>query len=199
MHNDMVYYVVIYGKSVSWPPPGKDRVMNITVKLLEAQEVEPVGSLFKDIIYWGDTTPVLKGYFNQQLKGERVILLGYSDKDFAGYVTIMWQSEYPPFAEKGVPEINDLRVLPAFRRRGVASALMDEAEKRVFERSPVVGIGVGVYAAYGVAQRMYVRRGYVPDGRGLYYKTQPVKPWQDVHVDDDLILYLIKERSGEIQ
>lgn len=172
--------------------------MNVIVKLLEAQEVGPVGSLFSDIVYWKDTTSVLKSYFNEQLKGERVVLLGYFDKDFAGYVTILWRSGYPPFVEKGIPEINDLRVLPAFRRRGVASALMDEAEKRVFGRSPVVGIGVGVYAAYGVAQRMYVQRGYVPDGMGLYYKKQPVKPGQDVHVDDDLILYLTKERTERI-
>jgi hypothetical protein len=39
----------------------------------------------------------------------------------------------------------------------------------VAERSDVVGLGVGLYPDYGTAQRMYVRRGYLPDGRGVIY------------------------------
>jgi len=170
--------------------------VNITIKLLEAQEVEPIGASFTNTV-WKNITPLLERYLSEQVRGERVVLVAYSDKDFAGYVTIKWQSDYPPFVEKGIPEINDLRVLPSFRRRGIASALVDEAEKRVFEHSPVVGIGVGMYADYGAAQRMYVLRGYIPDGLGLYYKKHPVKPGQDVCVDDDLCLYFIKERGKD--
>jgi len=167
--------------------------MNITVKLLEAQEVEPIGESFADTV-WKDITPLLESYLTEQVRGDRVVLVAYSDKHFAGYVTIKWQSGYPPFIEKGIPEINDLRVIPAFRRRRIASALVDEAEKRIFKQSHIIGIGVGLYADYGAAQRMYVLRGYVPDGLGLYYKKHPVKPGQDVCVDDDLCLYFTKER-----
>ena len=56
------------------------------------------------------------------------------------------------------------------------------------------GIGFGVYADYGPAQRLYVRRGYVPDGNGLYRGTEPVQPGTDVFVDDGLVLYLVKTR-----
>jgi len=45
---------------------------------------------------------------------------------------------------------------------------MDQAEQIIAERSDIVGIGVGLYADYGTAQRMYARRGYVPDGHGLF-------------------------------
>jgi hypothetical protein len=41
---------------------------------------------------------------------------------------------------------------------------------------------------------MYARRGYIPDGMGLYHKGQRVEPGHDVFVDDDLILYMVKEK-----
>jgi hypothetical protein len=56
---------------------------------------------------------------------------------------------------------------------------------------------VGVYSDYGPAQRMYAKRGYIPDGMGLFHKGQPVKPGRDVFVDDDLVLYLVKEQIKE--
>ncbi|MEE8413744.1 MAG: hypothetical protein V3R96_04255, partial [Dehalococcoidales bacterium] len=79
---------------------------------------------------------------------------------------------------------------------GIASSLVDEAEKRIFERSRIAGIGVGMYADYGPAQRMYILRGYVPDRLGLFYKNQPVIPGREVLVDDDLVLYFTKERES---
>ena len=71
----------------------------------------------------------------------------------------------------------------------VSAAAYDEAERVVSERSSVVGIGVGMYADYGTAQRMYVKRGYIPDGRGLFFRQDFVEPGQTVIVDDDLALY----------
>jgi hypothetical protein len=51
---------------------------------------------------------------------------------------------------------------------------MDSAETAIAERSRVAGIGVGLDASYGAAQRLYARRGYVPDGRGLTSKSAHV-------------------------
>ncbi|MBN2075637.1 MAG: GNAT family N-acetyltransferase [Dehalococcoidales bacterium] len=133
-------------------------------------------------------------YYTEQEKGQRVVLLAFYDGEFTGHVNIIWKPTYPAFAEKYIPEINDLFVLSNYRRRGIATALVDEAEKRIFKRSPVAGIGVGMYANYGPAQRMYVLRGYVPDRLGLMYKNKPVTPGEMVKVDDDLALYLVKER-----
>jgi len=171
--------------------------MNITIRLLEARDIQLIASSFADI-GWNKPTSQYERYLAEQDRGERVVLVAYSDEDFTGYVTIKWQSDYPPFAEKGIPEIQDLNVLPVFRRRRIASALMDEAEKQVFERLRIVGIGVGMYPDYGAAQRMYVLRGYVPDALGLFYKGQHVRPSQEVCVDDDLTLHFTKEREKEI-
>lgn len=167
--------------------------MTISIKLLDAGEIGSLAAAFTGGP-WDTPVAHFEEFLAEQEVGKRVVLVAYYKKEIAGYVTIKWQSDYPPFAERGIPEINDLRVLPVFRRRGIASTLVDEAERRTFERSPRVGIGVGMYADYGPAQRMYIRRGYVPDGRGLCHRNEFVVPGERVPVDDDLVLYFIKER-----
>ncbi len=139
----------------------------LSIRTLEAGDVLVIGAAF-DRIGWRGRGAMCKQYLREQEQGERVGLVAFADGTFAGYVTVKWHSEYPSFAEQGIPEVSDLNVLPEFRRRGIASRLVDEAERRIFERSAVAGIGVGVSADYGPAQRMYVSRGYVPDGRGLF-------------------------------
>jgi hypothetical protein len=56
----------------------------------------------------------------------------------------------------------------------------------------VAGIGVGLFASYGSAQRLYVRRGYIPDGRGIARRGETIEPGASVVVDDDLVLYFTK-------
>jgi hypothetical protein len=60
---------------------------------------------------------------------------------------------------------------------------------RIQSNISIVGIGVGLYQSYGSAQRLYAKRGYIPDGRGVMYKQQPVTPGFDTCVDDDLNLH----------
>jgi ribosomal protein S18 acetylase RimI-like enzyme len=112
---------------------------------------------------------------------------------FAGYGTVLLQATYPPFRDASIPEIQDLNVLTHFRRRGVASRLIDEAESRIGARGDTAGIGVDMTENYGAAQRMYVLRGYVPDARGLMYSEQPVEYFGPAVIpDDDLVMYLTK-------
>jgi GNAT superfamily N-acetyltransferase len=121
-----------------------------------------------------------------------VVLVALRGAEVRGYGTVVWEPDYPPFREDGVPEIQDLNVLPAFRRGGIATRILDEAERLIGERSPVVGIGVGLYADYGPAQRLYVLRGYVPDGRGMSHNGRFILGGEGVVADDDLALYLRK-------
>ena len=166
----------------------------VRIRLLTEEDIPRITSV-PSFLNFNAPASYLKRLLSSQEKGELVFLVAHSGGKIAGFVYVRWQAEYPPFAAMGIPEIKDLRVHPDFRRRGIATALMDESEKRIFERSPVAGIGVGLYADYGPAQLMYIKRGYVPDGRGLAYKNQPVKPGRDVFVDDDLLLYFVKERQ----
>jgi GNAT superfamily N-acetyltransferase len=166
----------------------------ISIKLLEASDIPHLANAFLNTV-WKTPRSHFEKMLTAQEKGEIVFLVAHSGNAIAGFVYIKWQADYPPFAEKGIPEIRDLRVLAEFRRRGIATAILDEAEKRIFQRSKIVGLGVGLYADYGPAQRMYILRGYVLDGRGLMYNNQPVNPGRDVFVDDDLLLYFVKERK----
>ena len=88
-------------------------------------------------------------------------------------------------------------MLPDLRRRGIGSRLLDAAEELIAARWPLAAslarIGVGLDPDYGAAQRLYVERGYVPDGRGLAWRGQPVAYGQSVTVDDDLALYFTRE------
>lgn len=117
----------------------------------------------------------------------------FVDSELAGYVTLKWQSDYKNFATDNIPEISDLNVLPVFRNKGIGSALIAKCEKYAAERSNIVGIGVGLYPDYGSAQRLYIKRGYLPDGHGATYNYEYVTPGKKYPLDDDLVLWFTKK------
>ena len=131
-------------------------------------------------------------YLDEQTAGDRPVLVARVDGVFAGYLTVVWVPHYEPFREAGIPEIQDFNVLPHYRRRGIGTALMDAAEALISTRGETAGIGVGLYPDYGPAQRLYVLRGYLPDGRGIAWNGMNVTPMQEVMVDDDLALYFTR-------
>ena len=128
-------------------------------------------------------------------EGKRVSLMAMYEGKLAGCCHLLYESAYPHFKDANIPEINDLSVFPAFRRNKIASTLLDELERMASERSRWVGLGVGLYQDYGNAQMMYNKRGYVMDGKGITYQNIQVNPGQSVIVDDDLLIYLVKDLS----
>ncbi len=48
-------------------------------------------------------------------------------------------------------------------------------------------------ADYGPAQRFYALRGYIPDGKGVYYMEQVLANDEPCKNDDELTLCLVKE------
>ena len=146
---------------------------------------------------WPKPAAIFETYLQEQLTGARLVWVAYVNDQFAGYVTLNWQSQYESFAAARIPEIMDLNVLPPFRKVGVGSMLLDIAEKEAATKSEVVGIGVGLYAGedggYGAAQRLYVKRGYIPDGKGVTYNYKPTIPGNSYPLDDDLVLWFTKK------
>ena len=71
--------------------------------------------------------------------------------------------------------------------------LLDKSEALAATRADIVGIGVGLYPDYGSAQRLYIKRGYIPDGRGATYNNESVVAGKAYPVDDDLLLWLTKK------
>ena len=115
-----------------------------------------------------------------------------------GCCHLLFNSDYPFFRDNRIPEINNLNVFPEYRRKKIASTIFDELEAIVSTLSRYIGLGVGLYKDYGNAQRMYTSRGYVMDGNGMTYKNVQVEPGKSVMVDDDLIIYLIKDLKGNL-
>ena len=164
----------------------------LKIRELEERDIEPIVSAFL-AIGWNKPAVMYETYLSEQNRKLRIVLVAFVDGTFAGYVTIQWESGYAPFKEAGIPEIKDFNVLPEYRRRRIGTALMDQAEEIISERSSVIGIGVGLHPGYGPAQRMYVLRGYVPDARSMYYDDRQVQEGEKICVDDDLVIHFTKQ------
>jgi len=164
---------------------------NLMIRLLEEPDCYVISQAF-NVQGWDKPKAQYIKYLEEQRAKKRSVLVAFRDGEFAGYLTICWQSAYPPFSEKGIPEVVDFNVLKKFQRRGIGTQLMDEAEQRIGQVSEQAGIGVGVTADYGPAQILYVLRGYLPDGNGLCCAGCPLEYGAEVKVDDGLVLYFLK-------
>ena len=95
--------------------------------------------------------------------------------------------------DQGLPSVVDLIVFPAYRRKGVATALMDAAEQEARLINSKIYLDVCLNSDYGPAQRFYIKRGYVPDGAGVYYEAEILGVNAPCKNDDELSLCLVKE------
>lgn len=169
---------------------------SVHVRLLQEGDAASIAAAFQNM-GWNKPDTQYERYFHEQVARARTCFIAIFDGQFAGYVTVNWQPTYAGFAELNIPEIQDLNVLTAYRRKGVASHLLDRAEAEVARRSGVVGIGVGLHPGYNVAQRLYVKRGYIPDARGITYRNRFVEEGASVVVDDDLVMHFTKQFTAQ--
>jgi GNAT superfamily N-acetyltransferase len=170
-------------------------VSPIAIRPLGASDPAWIAAAFA-AIGWSKPRELYERYLAEQEAGRRQVRVAHDGDRLAGYVTLDWRPAYPPFRAQGIPEIRDLNVLPEFRRRGIGSALLDAVESLAGERTRTVGIAVGLSPDYGPAQRLYVRRGYVPDGRGIAWGGRTVEHGDRVVVDDHLVLCFTRELPG---
>lgn len=147
--------------------------------------------------YLADRKDLFETYLAEQEKGTRTVAAAFVSKgQIAGYATLLHVSNHPGFKSRNIPEIADLNVIPAYRNNGIARRLLKRLETEAKRQGHTrIGIGVGLYADYGAAQRLYVKSGYVPDGAGLFYNNVPVEKGQRVAVNDSLAIYFIKRIS----
>lgn len=130
---------------------------------------------------------------HDQANGYSIALVAEYKGEVAGYINVYFDRKTGPFKDSDYPEIVDFGVFEKFRCHGIGGKLMDIAEKLASEKSDTVYLGVGMNSNYGSAQRMYVKRGYVPDGSGVWYKDAPAIPKKSYPNDDDLALYMCKK------
>ena len=140
---------------------------------------------------WASREEILTRYFKEQESGEREVLVAKVEGAVAGYITILPDAKQGPFAGMA-PELSDFNVFEPFQNQGIGNLLLEEAEKRVRLISDKVTLGVGLHSGYGPAQRLYIKRGYIPDGTGVWYQNH--QPAMNAVCEDigELVLYLSK-------
>lgn len=156
-----------------------------------AEDAAPIARAFMDIGQVRSEWQFLD-YVAEREAGIRDAWVASCDGALAGIVTLHYNPLYAGIAGKGIPEVQDLMVVPAYRRRGVATCLLDRVEHSARARAAQIAIGVGLHPGYNAAQRLYVLRGYVPDGFGVTYDDRFVDEGEAVRFDDLLVLHLLK-------
>ena len=80
---------------------------NLIFRKLQIDDCLTISEAFKSQ-GWDKPSDQYKAYLQLQKEGKRDILVAEVNGDFAGYLTIQWDSEYPPFRKKKIPKIVDL-------------------------------------------------------------------------------------------
>ncbi len=172
---------------------GRERNMvDFIIERVRAEDLAATLDLFIQQVYPGDPEGAHE-HFSEHAEGQAETFLAWVRGHLAGYLTIRWQSHNPRFSQQNIPLIHHLGVFPQFQRRGIASRLMDAAEQLIALRATQAGITVGLFDEYGPAQRLYAKRGYLPDGRGACQGQRPLKQGETVTIDHDLMLWLTKD------
>lgn len=142
---------------------------------------------------WHSSPEKLQMRLRHMNEGICIPIVAEFERVAAGYVNVYPDCKWGAFGGKGYPMIVDFAVLEKFRRKGIGSKLMDVAEQIAAGYSDTVYLGVGLHSGYGSAQRMYVKRGYIPDGSGVWFDDKVCPPYADCKNDDELNLYLYKK------
>lgn len=163
--------------------------------VIRTMTLEDGGSITKEEIAqgWDASIEKYKTRIKDEEEGKAHALAAVYQGNAAGYINVYINSEWGAFAHSGMCEIVDFGVLEKYRRLGIGSRLMDVAEQLAKKYSDSVYLGVGLHSGYGSAQRMYVKRGYIPDGSGVWYGEEVCAPYADCKNDDDLVLYFSKK------
>ena len=165
---------------------------------LEIRTMEDAdGSVFVEEFTAQGWHPDIAGYqmrMKDQAEGKCIALTAVYQESPAGYVYLYRTVREGPFRGKGWPIIVDFSVLEKYQRKGIGGRLMDAAEQIAGRYADTVTLAVGLHKGYGSAQRMYVKRGFVPDGTGVWYRGKPCgQDEEGIANDDDLVLFFSKK------
>jgi ribosomal protein S18 acetylase RimI-like enzyme len=121
-----------------------------------------------------------------RLGQEGTYLVAWDGDEPVGHAFVAWSG-----TKLGVPEIQDVWVLPERRRSGVATGLTHAAEEEAVSRG-VDRISLSVGIGNGPAQALYVRLGFADAGVAPERVAGTLNlRGRDVEVDD-VLLYLVK-------
>ena len=126
-------------------------MVEFIIKRVRVEDLAETIDLFIQQVYPGDPARAHE-HFSGHAERLADTFLAWVNGRLAGYLTLRWESNNPLFRERNIPLIHHLGVFPQYQRRGIASRLMDEAERLIATRATQAGITVGLFGAYGPAQ-----------------------------------------------
>lgn len=141
---------------------------------------------------WNNETETYTGYFNEQLDGIRKVYVAEYENKVAGFCTLILKAQNGPWKNR-LPEISDLRVFDEFKNKGIGNLILDIVELDSLNYTDEVTLAVGLHYGYGNAQRIYAKRGYIPDGTGVWYGDAKLEQYEHCCNDDSLLLYMSKK------
>ena len=167
--------------------------------IIRDMKKEDIGAIHDENLSngWHSDIKVYKNYFKEQKSKHRYVFIAECKGRIAGYATLRPQATTGPFANRGISEISNFNVYTEYRRQGIGSKILVCAEKVASEMSKTVSLSVGLHPGYGAAQRLYVKRGYIPDGSGVWYNGCLLEPYASCCNDDHLLLYFSKQLREE--
>jgi len=166
---------------------------NFIIRSMEEADVDAIAAAERAQGWQGNLEEKYRTRLKDQAAGISHAMVAEMQGVPVGYINVYPDSRLGAFGGMGLPEIVDFGVLERCRRQGIGSALMDAAEQVASRYADRVYLGVGMHSGYGSAQRMYVKRGYVPDGSGVWFRDRVCEPYSDCCNDDDLVLYMVKD------
>ncbi len=142
---------------------------------------------------WADEAGYFEEAWQEQGEGKRLVVLAFQGQSLCGFAHYNRFPRYAPFRRLGIPEIQDLFVLPDFRRHGIGAGIVGFCETLARDdKKADIGIGVGVSSKFGSAQRLYARLGFLPDGAGVVFNRDGVRDGEVKPIDNRLCLMLVK-------
>lgn len=168
--------------------------MPLLIRSMEPKDIPDLNKWFGPDTDYARKPEKWDELMKEHTEGVRTLVVAEKDGETVGYCSLLYTSKYPPLRDAHIPEINDLVVAPPARKQGIARSIIEHLEQVAREKGhKAIGICVGLYSHYGQAQRLYVKMGYIPDGKGTFYDNHPCTPGQTYKLDDELVIGFTKE------
>lgn len=166
--------------------------MNIFIREMQKSDIYDFYKAFL-LQGWEKPKELFSKYFEEQSSGKRKVFVAQNNEEVCGYATLLPTDNHGPFANLNIPVVRDFNVLEKFQHQGIGTKILDEIENTVKKYYSEICLGVGLHPGYGAAQRLYIKRGYIPDGSGVWYCNQRLPQNSCCKNNDELVLYLIKD------
>jgi len=85
--------------------------MNFVIRQMKASDVD---GLIKTFSRLNKPRDQYEMFWKEHREGRRVTFVADTGEEIVGYTNLLWQSDYAPFQEMGIPEINNMHILDEF-------------------------------------------------------------------------------------